>query len=356
VHFRPFYDWISEAVFPPEMIMNSEYVSSVEHETLPAPPLSGDAEHGAARRACAATAPGAEQLEQYARLLEANSDYRVLRRLLPTPPICTPGSGASTKRGVFVDVETTGLDTATDQVVVELAMLAFDYSTEGQVHAVRESFEAFRDPGRRIPPEVTALTGIGDAMVAGKSIDLVEVSDFVSKADLVIAHNAGFDRPFCERLSDAFTEKAWACSFREIAWVSEGFDSARLGHLALGHGLFFDAHRALDDCRAGLEILSRPLPRSGRTALAALLDSARRPRWRIRALGARFAARSALKTRGYRWNDGSNGAARAWFIDVGEDALEAELDFLRREIYRRPNVAVDAQRVTALDRYSDRCR
>jgi len=41
------------------------------------------------------------------------------------------------------------------------------------------------------------------------------------------------------------------------------------------HGLFFDGHRAHHDCQATLEILARPLPKSGVTALAQLLQEAR---------------------------------------------------------------------------------
>ena len=45
------------------------------------------------------------------------------------------------------------------------------------------------------------LTGITDAMLAGQRINLDAVEAFIEQADLVIAHNAGFDRPFCERLA-----------------------------------------------------------------------------------------------------------------------------------------------------------
>jgi DNA polymerase III subunit epsilon len=293
------------------------------------------------------------ELERMAAGLEVSTDYRVLRRLPPTPEIHPSGPGP-TRRAVFVDVETTGLDPAVDGVI-ELAMAAFEYSEDGRIVGIGESFSAFRYPGRPIPQGITTLTGITDTMVQGATIDLPAVAAFIGSADLVIAHNASFDRPFCEGLCDAFATKPWACSLREVRWREEGFDSARLGHLAIGHGLFFDAHRALDDCRAGLEILSRPLPRSGRTALAALLDSARRPRWLIRAVGAPFSARAALRERGYRWNDGSHGAVRAWCIEIDEHALDAESEFLSREIYRRQNVVLDARRVTAIDRYSERC-
>lgn len=294
-----------------------------------------------------------EEAERVIALLEMSGQYRVLRRLRPRLLI---GSRADvpTRRGVFVDVETTGLDPMRDEII-ELAMLEFDYSAVGKICGIGASYDAFRDPGRPIPPPVTALTGITDAMVAGRSIDVKEVAYFTENADLVIAHNAEFDRRFCERLCDVFAKKAWACSYREIPWSDEGFDSARLSHLAIGHGLFFDAHRALDDCRAGLEILSRPLPRTGRTAFAAMLESVRRTRWRVWARGAPFAFRESLKSRHYRWNDGSDGRPRAWYADVAEDGLAAETEFLRQDVYRRADAVIDVQRITAFDRYSNRC-
>jgi DNA polymerase-3 subunit epsilon len=87
-----------------------------------------------------------------------------------------------TKRAVFIDVETTGLDAAKDGVI-ELPILPFDYIIDEAIVGVHEAFGS-GDPGFPIPAEITALTGI---------------DDFVEKAALVISHNAGFDRPFCER-------------------------------------------------------------------------------------------------------------------------------------------------------------
>jgi DNA polymerase-3 subunit epsilon len=297
-------------------------------------------------------AAGTEELERMAAFLETTGDYRVLRRLPPEPEI-HPSGGGPTGRAVFVDVETTGLDPAAD-AVIELAMCAFDYSEGGRIVGVGESFSAFRDPGRPIPPAITALTGITNAMVKGATIEESAVAAFIGTADLMIAHNAGFDRPFCEGLSDIFAALPWACSWREIPWADEGFDGARLSHLAVGHGLFFDGHRALHDCRAGIEILSRPLPRSGRTALAVLLESARSARWRVWAEGAPYAFRETLKRRGYRWNDGSDGSPRAWYLDVGDEALKDESAFLRSQVYRREDVKLDVRRVTAVERYSNR--
>lgn len=47
--------------------------------------------------------------------------------------------------------------------------------------------------------KITAITGIEDAMVEGKSIDRLAVAAFAALAALVIAHNAAFDRKYLER-------------------------------------------------------------------------------------------------------------------------------------------------------------
>jgi DNA polymerase-3 subunit epsilon len=239
--------------------------------------------------------------------------------------------------------------------IIELAILPFDYTTEGTIVAVGEPFSSLRDPGVPIPAEISALTGIDDAMVAGAQIDSDEVAAFVDQAALVVSHNAGFDRPFCEREWPIFSSKAWACSLREIDWSAEGFDGKKLSQIAAGFGFFFDAHRAVDDCRAGVDILSRKLPRSGRTGLARLLDSARIPRWRVWAKGAPYSLRETLKARGYRWSPGEAGGQRAWYRDVAEDAIEDELRHLRCEIYGRQDVEIPCRRITAYDRHSRRC-
>ncbi len=293
-----------------------------------------------------------DEMEGAAALLEASGRYRILRRLEPRS-LYDVSDGSTAHRGIFLDVETTGLDPTVDEII-ELAMVPFDFAADGRVFAVHESFDRLRDPGRPVPREVTALTGITDAMLTGASIDPVEVESFVADAELVVAHHAGFDRRFAERFCGAFRHLPWACSWREIPWAHEGFDGARLGQLAAGFGCFHHGHRAADDCRAGIDLLARTLPVSGRRALDVVLRSSRTPGWRIRATGAPYALRETLKRRGYRWDAGGDGRPRAWFVDVTRDAIEAEHEFLRREIYRRADLEIEARRIDAYDRYSDR--
>jgi DNA polymerase-3 subunit epsilon len=286
-----------------------------------------------------------------AEALSKSADYRVLRRLVPRPPF-TPSVGQAVKTGVLLDVETTGLDQRTDEVI-ELGMVKFDYLANGRIAGVRDVFTSFNEPSAPISQEITELTGITDEIVAGHRIDESAVSDFISEAVIVIAHNAGFDRKFAERYWPVFEAKAWACSATEVEWRKHGFEGSRLGYLLNGAGFFHHAHRAIDDCHALLEILSCELPSTGAPALAVLLERARKKTMRVWAEQSPFELKDALKRRGYRSSDGSDGRPRSWYIDVDEVSLDAEIAFLRAEIYLR-NLDPRFQTLTAFDRFSVR--
>jgi len=69
-------------------------------------------------------------------------------------------------------------------------------------------------------------------LVAGHRIDDCVANDLVSRAVLVIAHNADFDRRFLERRLPAFTTKHWACSRFDVAWKAAGIRSSALEFVA----------------------------------------------------------------------------------------------------------------------------
>jgi len=291
-------------------------------------------------------------LEAMAAALEAGGDYRVLHRLRPRAPVAVP-DGAVTRTGLFVDVETTGLDWRTDEII-ELAMVPFRYGLDGRIYEVGEAFQGLRQPARPISAEITALTGIDDAMVAGRTIDLDAVAAVAAPAALVVAHNAAFDRRFLERFCEVFRTKPWACSMTQVDWAAEGHEGTKLAWLAAGAGFFYDRHRAVNDCAAAIELLATDLPRRGGPALAALLRQARTPTWRIWAENAPFAMKDRLKARGYRWNGDDSVPSRCWYADVAEADKDAELLFLHQEIYGG-EIDLLVRRIDAYDRFSERC-
>jgi DNA polymerase-3 subunit epsilon len=284
--------------------------------------------------------------------LETSGAYRVLRRLAPRVPI-EPPAGVVTRQGLFVDTETTGLDPTRDEII-ELAMVPFTYGSDGQIYCVGEPFQQLRQPSKPIPPEVTAITGIDDAMVAGHRMNLDDISRFAAPASLVVAHNAAFDRKFLERLCEMFNTKPWACSMSQVDWAAEGYEGTKLSYLACGAGFFYERHRAVQDCLAGIELLARVHLRSGRTGLAQLLERARAPSYRIWAENSPFDLKDLLNARGYRWNGEGSGAPRAWYIDVNEAERDAEIAFLKAEIYRG-EIELLVKRIDAYDRFSERC-
>ncbi|HEY2660670.1 MAG TPA: 3'-5' exonuclease [Caulobacteraceae bacterium] len=294
----------------------------------------------------------AADLEAMAATLEATGTYRVLRKLARRPSR-DPPPGVATRQGLFVDTETTGLDPAGDEII-ELAMVPFTYGLDGEVYAVGEAFQQLRDPGKPIPPEITAITGIDDAMVAGQRIDPDEVAHFAAPASLVVAHNAAFDRKFLERFCETFNTKPWACSMSQIDWAAEGYEGTKLAYLAMGAGFFYERHRAMNDCLAAIALLARVHLRCGRTGLAQLLERARQPSFRIWAENSPFDLKHLLKARGYRWNGEGTGSPRAWYIDVDDAVREAEIAFLKTEIYRG-EIDLLVRRIDAYDRFSDRC-
>lgn len=294
-----------------------------------------------------------EDITDAIELLGTNDNYRVLVRLAPqaslveTPP---PDS----KRGVYLDIETTGLDQETDEII-ELAVVPFFFSTSGALYGTQDPLNMLQEPSSgEIPLEITEITGISIKDVRGQAIDWARVRDFIADAVIVIAHNAAFDRPFLEMAEPLFSTKAWACSLKDIDWQSEGFESAKLEYLALKSGFFYEGHRATTDCYAGLKLLSMELPKSSTGALLQLLTKARRQTCRIWAENSPFDFKDHLKRRGYYWNDGNDGRPKSWYRDVDEGNLEAELAWLRCEIYQSNDLEPLVTCFNAFDRYSNR--
>lgn len=288
-------------------------------------------------------------LEEMAVVLEATGDYRVLRRLQPAANRAEAPPGA--KRGVLLDVETTGLDPDVDEII-ELAMLPFFYSDDDEIIGIGTPFNELRQPTSPIPAEVTKLTGIDQDMVAGKSIDPDAVSQFAG-GSLIVAHNAGFDRRFMEKFCPSFARNPWACSMSEVPWKGHGFETNKLVFLAATSGFYYDRHRAVHDCHATVELLARPLAATETSALKALLASARSNTVRCWAENSPFDKKDMLKARGYRWNGDHTALPRSWWIDVTEANLPAEISFLHADIYER-EIPIRTSPITAFNRYSDR--
>jgi DNA polymerase-3 subunit epsilon len=254
--------------------------------------------------------------------------HRVLRKLeVSDGRTGVPYNGGHTEIAVVVDVETTGLDPSTD-VVIELALRRFRYDGIGRILKLDTCRFWFEDPGRPLDDEIARITGLTDAGLKEQRLDEETASRLLIKSDLVIAHNAAFDRKFIERRLPLAAGLPWACSMCEVDWSQAGFEGRSLGWLGAQAGWFHDAHRASGDVDAVIALLTHTLP-GGRTALAELVERSAQPSIRFEAVGAHYSAKDELRRRGYRWNPDR----KVWWKDVSTLERFEEEAWLGRTVY-----------------------
>lgn len=289
-------------------------------------------------------------IEQLAREVEQHPDFKVLRRLQPRPSFGVWDGEEDVLQVAIVDTETTGMNAGKDEIIeIGLVVVAVG-AKSGLAFQVVDSYGALEQPSGPIPPETTKVHGITDQMVVGHRIDDHRVQDMLRSASLVIAHNAGFDRRFLEKRLPVFAELPWACSVKEVAWREEGFGSQKLDYILMQCGIFHEAHRAEADCLALLEVLQRPLEKSGGVAMQQLIRAASEKRYRVWALNSPFDVKDALKSVGYRWD----AVLRCWNLEVGENALEEELHRLKTLAYPKRSASISVEALDAVVRFSDR--
>lgn len=161
-------------------------------------------------------------------------------------------------RMAVIDFETTGSSPAQGSRATEVGIVLLE---DGRVVA---RFESLMNAGVPVPPRITELTGITNAMLAqapAASQVMAEAARFVGELPMV-AHNAAFDRACWQaelaRLGLPATQP-FACTVRLSRRVYPQAPSHRLGALVDWCGLPRpgQAHRALADAEMAAALLQR---------------------------------------------------------------------------------------------------
>ncbi|BCG85942.1 DNA polymerase III subunit epsilon [Mesorhizobium sp. 113-3-9] len=286
-----------------------------------------------------------EENETLIKTLEELGQYRVLRRVPRVSSTVRPVSGKD-KVAILLDTETTGLD-ASDEIV-EIAMISVAYDEGTQLIGPISQFEALQQPSKPLTADAARITGITNSELRGRQIDHVALTAFVEKADIIIAHNASFDRPKCEKLDPIFSQKPWACSATGVDWKAFGYESSRLKYLLLESGYFYDPHRAMGDCNALLQLLQIRL--GDQSAFTKIVESARLPTYRVQVRG-RFETAAPLRARGYRWRQAGGGQTGYWQTTLPPHMIEQELATLKAQDSN--GTEVTAEKLTAFERFRD---
>ena len=280
------------------------------------------------------------------------SDWKLIRKLNLPKQYNEPSTG-EIKKGVVLDVEATGLSIGHDDVI-QLALLPFEYEVpSGKILSIKkeEAFDGLREPRIPISTEASLITGITNEMVINKKIESKDVENIINNTDLIIAHNASYDRPMVEQHWNCFKNVSWACTFKSIDWLQEGFSSAKLELLGVNYGWFYEGHDAFNDCEACLALLSETLPNRDSTVFSAVREYASNPTFLIKAIDAPYNKRNILRRKGYKWRPADQLNGKVWWTETKN--YEEEVKWLHEEIYNR-KINIPIKQISALNRYSDR--
>ena len=172
-----------------------------------------------------------------------------------------------------IDLETTGGSRNADEITEVGAVKV-------QGGAGLGTFQTLVNPGRAIPPQITVLTGLSDALVASAPRIggvLPSLLQFVGDA-VIVGHNVGFDLGFlraaCERHDRpvlANTVVDTVALARRL--VRDEVPDCRLGTLASRFRLDHrPSHRALDDALATADLLHLLIERAAGLGVLGLDD------------------------------------------------------------------------------------
>ncbi|WP_100642576.1 exonuclease domain-containing protein [Alteromonas facilis] len=156
---------------------------------------------------------------------------------------------------VVVDIETTGGQSRYHRITEIGAVKRINGITVAR-------WQSLINPQRKIPSNITALTGIDDEMVvdAPTFADIAESFEAFTQGCIFVAHNVNFDYGFIkqeyERLGQSYRRPKF-CTCAEMRKVKRGLKSYSLANLTA----YFDIpmkrhHRAMSDAEAAAELLS----------------------------------------------------------------------------------------------------
>jgi DNA polymerase-3 subunit epsilon/ATP-dependent DNA helicase DinG len=182
------------------------------------------------------------------------------------------------KTYVSIDLETTGLNASRD-AIIEIGAVRFD-----QERAV-ERFSTFVNPGRKIPPFITELTGIRDQDVAtamGGHEATQLLAEFAGR-DPVIGHNVKFDLAFLRR-HHVLQGNTAIDTFEMAGILVPHARRYSLANLVKELGIDFpdQTHRALDDAemtQALFLVLMERAVQLSQDHLQEIVRMGRRVRW-----------------------------------------------------------------------------
>ncbi|MEN9388637.1 MAG: hypothetical protein RLZZ255_1613 [Cyanobacteriota bacterium] len=225
----------------------------------------------------------------------AEPAVELLSAAVPEPPSQQP----LPERLLILDTETTGLDPQRDRCI-EIGAVLFDLPRRSVLSQVSLLLPCDQNPAQAVNGIEPALTQQPQPWQQG----LQWFEALLASADLVVAHNAAFDRQWFGIAPLPPIHKTWLCTMEDIRWPAErrlrSNPSVRGPHRhAVGQSQI--AHRALTDCIYLAQVFERC------SDLEQLVQQGLEPRRLYRARLS-YEERHQAREAGFRWNEPVSGA------------------------------------------------
>lgn len=160
---------------------------------------------------------------------------------------------------LVLDIEVTGWDHEVDELI-GLAMTKVEVNrSNGAFIRVMDEFDGLQEPTAELSDQAVQILGYDRSALVGHQLDVQRITELVDSCELVVAHDARFDRPFLEKLVPAFRHRQWVCSMNDIYWEHLQVENlAWVDHLALCVGHHMPDSSPKSTVEAMVKLLSHP--------------------------------------------------------------------------------------------------
>ncbi len=212
-------------------------------------------------------------------------------------------------RILILDTETTGL--VEGSVAIEVAVVLYSLKHLAALRSFASLIYAEANPAENInhiPPNLLAEAPPAEAVWPS-------VHAMAASADVIVAHNADFDKRFVP--APYLAEKIWVCSQDDLRWPKQVKSRESLITLMLAHGLGVShAHRASAD----VDMMARLFTRVGEHEYdyQEMFRLGMQPKALFKA-NVSYADRELAKAAGFHWDAGT----KLWTQKMTIEAAQA---------------------------------
>lgn len=169
-----------------------------------------------------------------------------------------------TRLVAVIDTETTGLGESDVPISVGAILLEIAPEKGDQVREL-DCYYGTQEPNVPISQGAYAVHGLSLEDIRGTTFDLKRLYRIVDSADILLAHNAKFDRRMLAKVVPSVARASWACSIHSLRFEWAKISGGKWALDEICRSLSVERqslHNALSDCRALQHVLQK---RAGKT-------------------------------------------------------------------------------------------